>query len=183
MSQFSFGVHCSSDLNMRSSQTKPKITSMWLIHTTSRSPSMPQGDRNTTCSSKAAQIFQVIARASIQHPTELTKLSFLKKQHLQSETSIKSNSNMDIMSSNIMNITAQRHLSAQHVESSQKVKSTKSPTGLQQIPWFHDRLPRLLPSPGTHSTSLLPSKGQNIQSVHLFLNSWLMPHSKPKKPG
>lgn len=178
MSQFSSGVHCSSDLNTRSSQTKPKIMSMWLIHTTFRSPSTPQSDRNTTRSSQAAQIFQVIGRVSIQHPTELTKLSFLKKQHLQSETSLISNSNMDIMSSNIMNVTAQRHLSAQHVESSQKVKSTKSPIGLQQILWLQ---PTLLPSPGTHSTSLLPSKGQNIQSVHLFLSFWLMPHSKPKK--
>lgn len=133
MSQLSSGVHCSSDLNTRSSQTKPKILSVWLIHITSSSLSMPQSDRNTTCSSKAAQIFQVSARASIYHPTELAKLSFLKKQHLQSETSLMSNSNMSIMRSNIMTIT--RHLSAQHAESRQKVKSTKSPNGLLQTPW------------------------------------------------
>lgn len=64
MSRFSSGVHCSSDLNTGSSQTKSKIMSMWLIHITSSNLSMHQRQKHH-CSSKAAQVFQVIARASI----------------------------------------------------------------------------------------------------------------------
>lgn len=62
---------------------------------------------------------------------KLARFSCLKKLHLQSEVSLMNNSSIDIKRSNIIYITAKRHLSAQHAntESGQMVKYYWALTG------------------------------------------------------